>query len=751
MKRNKNIDRRIICVMFFTSLLCSSALGQAPKGSRVAASKKPTKAKCSGAWTGVVTFTRTHRQTNDKTTPRVSGRGTDNESYEIKGDYSAQVVVREDAARDGGSTGTANVTSDYKMIQTVESVEKNSCDRGKTWKDMKGSFSTKTQISGSQEDVSANVSVGVSADGTYRVGVAIPQITGKANGEQTSTYSGQCTAKEGKTLTMPETEKSIDGHSLTSDGRHRVDPKNADQLSGSYSFDLPGGVVETIMWDLRRCGGDLMITDVKFYQPLYPSPHSWIEIKPNGNTIDGNMVKVVATVVNLSGQSKQTLINFKELKEGVDLPEGKIQLNLDAGEEREVPYTWDTSGYAWKAGNPWSQPEMHRQIEVTLANETKTRDIQVRPKPVVVVPGLWSNPELVFKFLGAFKSMPALEWTAELARVAISKTAAENAPVIDKTVRDLQKAENAWHVDLVAHSTGGLMARRYIQDHMPTMFDGRPVATQLVMLGTPNMGTPCSTGVENIFTKIFSRNQPSFSEVSIKNMKEFNKRVKSRNGTKFSIIVGNAFNPICQMDAPGDGITPNRSAIWTIKEWKFSTVPARHENMLGHQPNFNQIVTWLGIPPKGDHKPDYSWATTGSVQSEDEFTRTRNYGAAFRPIRSEAVFSNEDSEPDFSTGLKLPAGQTSEVAIPVKKGSRLSVTFLAPPNVSATLLDANGNVAGRIVTGTPEAEGTFRTITVKKEFESGTWKLRLESTEQSEAEIVIIAFVDYSSNVFAEP
>jgi hypothetical protein len=111
---------------------------QAPKGSRVAASKKPTKAKCSGAWTGIVTFTRVHRQTNRKEDPRVSGRGIDITDYEIKGDYEAKVVVREDMSRSGGSTGTANVTSDYKMIQTVESVEKNSCDRGKTWKDMKG-------------------------------------------------------------------------------------------------------------------------------------------------------------------------------------------------------------------------------------------------------------------------------------------------------------------------------------------------------------------------------------------------------------------------------------------------------------------------------------------------------------------------------------------------------------------------------------------------------------------------------------
>src|SRR5204862_2346977 len=136
---------------------------------------------------------------------------------------------------------------------------------------------------------------------------------------------------------------------------------------------------------------------------LYPSPTSWIEVKDNGYTIDGNLVKIVATVVNTSGQSKSTHINFKELKENVDLPEGNIQVDLGPGEEREVEYAWDTSGYAWKAANLWNQPEPHRQIEAKIPDDTKTRDIMVNPKPVVVIPGLWSKPELVNSFLESFK------------------------------------------------------------------------------------------------------------------------------------------------------------------------------------------------------------------------------------------------------------------------------------------------------------------------------------------------------------
>jgi triacylglycerol esterase/lipase EstA (alpha/beta hydrolase family) len=51
----------------------------------------------------------------------------------------------------------------------------------------------------------------------------------------------------------------------------------------------------------------------------------------------------------------------------------------------------------------------------------------------------------------------------------------------------------AWHVDLVARSMGGLISRQYIDSLMPAdPPDGRPVVSHLVMLGTPNEGSPCA-------------------------------------------------------------------------------------------------------------------------------------------------------------------------------------------------------------------------------------------------------------------
>ena len=137
--------------------------------------------------------------------------------------------------------------------------------------------------------------------------------------------------------------------------------------------------------------------------------------------------------------------------------------------------------------------------------------------------------------------------------------------------------------------------------------------------------------------------------------------------------------------------------------------------------------------------------------------RTRTYGAMFHENTfadfttvPSLVPDDETAEPNFSTGVKLGAGATTEIEIPVTKGSRFSLTFMAPPNVSAVLVDALGVIVGKLIPGTPEGEGTFRTITVKTPFEAGKWKLKLENLEKAESEIAIITFIDFSSVLFAE-
>lgn len=271
--------------------------------------------KCSGAWTGVITYTRTQRMSDNKTVDRVSGLGNDTRDWQMNYNYKATVAVLEAPDRSGSSIGKASINHSFSSIEKISAVEKNSCDRGKTWRDMRGESTSKTETTGTG-NVEANVHIGINADGTYTVSVGLQPITGKTTGSQTSTYSGQCVPKEGKNLNLPPTDTNVDGQSLTSDGSHRINPSDPNRLSGSYTLNLPGGGTETITWSLQKCGAPLRLIDLKFEDMKFPNWNDWQEIAEQKGTIDGNLVKIKAKVLNASGETKFADLKFKEIYKG---------------------------------------------------------------------------------------------------------------------------------------------------------------------------------------------------------------------------------------------------------------------------------------------------------------------------------------------------------------------------------------------------------------------------------------------------
>jgi hypothetical protein len=94
-------------------------------------------------------------------------------------------------------------------------------------------------------------------------------------------------------------------------------------------------------------------------------------------------------------------------------------------------------------------------------------------------------------------------------------------------------------------------------------------------------------------------------------------------------------------------------------------------------------------------------------------------------------------EPDFAKVLKVAAGETTTLAVPVEAASRMGLTFVAASTVSATLLDDSGAVVGTNLTGTPGAGQTFRSMSVDRPVEPGTWTLTLQNTGETEREIVL--------------
>ena len=751
--------------LFAFVLLTSVLSGAIPVAAQTA--KKPTGGSpaaekmaksCPNCWSGVISYTKTLEDKQNSNEPAFGTGDPKNErtKHHLTRSYRYEGKVVVDST--GGRTVThARVSFSDKeekrgsLTQWVR-CHSNESDHIKTYETRDERAETALVF-----EPAESFEINTYAGNAFHFAVEFPDAPGTFEKHSRITHKNFCPdAKPAPSDTDESSPTKISGETAVIDGA--LDPKNPDVIKGTKTW---GGATESgiatfkykVTWSLTRKPAPLMITDVKFYQPIYPSPNDWRYIDANDNAVDGNQVKVAVSILNLSGAEKTVTPQFKELKENIALAGDAPSVTIKPHEEEEVEMLWDTSGFAWKDSGGESQPETTREIEVKIPGDEMSKEIKIYPKPIVVVMGVWSKTDDVRKFKDYVKAVSD-KWRFFAAPVDIHELAADAAQHIDEKVRQTQESENAWHVDLVAHSTGGLSSRVYVNGKMPTLFDGKPAATHLVMVATPNKGTPCVKGIDGIIARIFNKNADALGEITGANMKRFNSMVTNNNGTKFSALVGSSAPQTCQKDAPGDGLITTTSGIWTVTQNKTSTA-ARHMQMLGEVSHFQQIKKWLAVPPRGDHAPATSASTSNFSNenvaglSEDDFGKSRNYGAMFHAVNyaENKNFDDDERDPNFATGVKLAAKQSTEIEIPVTGGSELSLIFYAPANVSATLIDDKGETVGKNLVETAEANEIFRTITVKKSFQSGKWKLKLESRDLAETEIAVTAFIDYNAKI----
>jgi pimeloyl-ACP methyl ester carboxylesterase len=686
----------------------------------------------------------------------------------MKYEYNARVVVTEAAEKNGSSSGSATINHNFSSIETVDAVESNSCDRGKTWKEMRGTSKSQTKTTGSQS-ADANVTVGVNSDGTYSVSVGLPQIQGETTGSQSSEFSGQCTRKEGKSFTMPPTQTTIDGNSLTSSGANRIDPSDPNRISGSYTSTWQD-VTETIEWNLQKCGAPLRLTDLKFEDMKFPDWNAWQEITEQKGTIDGNLVKVKATVLNASGETKYADVKFKETYKGdkwdgakpdAPLNDTVISVRVEPGEEKEVEMIWDSSGYAWFDDG---RPRLVQRIKAELEENSKkidelTKNLKVAPKPVILVHGLWSNAAAWSSWQNILTTSHSYDWKAfavgEKPEKGIMNTGGsflsteptnsilENSQQLGKYIRYAQEDRNAWHVDVVAHSMGGLITRHYIHQFMPgNSPDGRPQIAHLVMLGTPNMGSPCAD-VMNMAFEFLGKNVEAVRQLRQDVAEEFNRVNVNRKGVKFSVLAGDPLPTMCKSVVWNDGVVPVQSAIWKIKDYAKSK--SLHTDLTGTSDFSSFVKPRLAIGPKGDHNPDMSDVTGRVDASSDTLGTNQMVGWNVGRVYGRRDLSLETAPPapdtPFAKSIKIGPKQTVEIEIPVGTAANFGLTFMASSAVSAVLLNETNTVVGKNLSKTAEAAQWFRSIFYDKPTTVATWRLKLENTSDRESEVVLTTWV----------
>jgi pimeloyl-ACP methyl ester carboxylesterase len=757
--------------LFIFSLLISLLLNSFPvitqtrrasrPGNQQVASNQSTKnaVSCSGAWTGVIRYTRTQSSTNNKTVPRVSGRGEDTTNFQMDFNYKATVAVIEGPERNGVSFGRANINHTMTSSEKVVAREKNSCDRGRSWQEMSCESTSRTETTGQASNVEANVNVGVNTDDTYSVSVGLPQINGKVSGSTSGSCSGQCTPKQVKSSNLPATETTIDGQSMQSEVQ-RLNPSDPNRISGSSARTWQN-VTETITWNLQKCGAPLRLIDLKFQHPKFPNFDDWQDIVEQTGTIDGNMVKIKATVLNASGETRYADVRFKETYKGdkwdgarpdAALGDNVVSVRLDPGEQRDVEMVWDSSGYAWYDDG---RPRLVQRIKAELEESGKktdelTKNLKVAPKPLVLVHGLWSSWKAWETWQNILTTSHSYDWKAfpvgEKPEKGVMNTGGafmssdptngifENSQQLGKYIRYAQEDRNAWHVDIVAHSMGGLISRHYIHQFMPPNSpDGRPQVSHLIMLGTPNLGSPCAD-VMNATFDILGKQVEAVRQLKPSVVAEFNRVNFNRKGVKFSALAGNPLPVMCKSVVWNDGVVPVESAIWNVKDHALSK--NIHTDLTGTEDFSSFVKPRLAIGPKGNHDPEAPDASQFPTQSGRNFNHPQLYFNAAYKLNL-FVDGDQDSRPTFAKEVVLEPNQSIEVEVPVPAAANFGVSFMADAGVSVSLFDESGTLRGRNLANSAEARGFFRTIFVDSIIKSGKWKLKIENTGKLKSDVVI--------------
>ncbi len=569
-------------------------------------------------------------------------------------------------------------------------------------------------------------------------------------------------------MSMPPTPTTIEGHSLTSDGTNRINPSDPNRISGSYSTTLLG-ITETITWNLQKCGAPLRITDLSFEDMKFPNWNDWREVVEQRGTTDGNLVKIKAKILNASGETKYPDISFVETYKGDKWdgarPDSKLEnsgtsISIEAGDEKEVEFVWDSSGYAWFDDG---RPRYLQRIKVELEDngnkvDEMTKNLKVAPKPLVLVHGLWSNWTAWETWQNILTTTHSYDWKAfpvgEKPEKGVMNTGGEfmssqptnsifeNSQQLGKYIRYAQEERNAWHVDLVAHSMGGLISRHYIHNFMPANSpDGRPQIAHLVMLGTPNMGSPCAD-VMNLAFEVTGKNVEAIRQLKPAVVEEFNRINTNRKGVKFSVLAGNPLPVMCKSVVWNDGVVPVQSAVWQIADNALSN--SVHTDLKGTKDFSSFVKPRLAIGPKGDHNPAVPEEPRSRPRAESRQTQPHPNVFVNTSFQVSKRFSNGPVElatrEDFAKSVMVPARSFLMIDVPVDDALNFGITFMGPNEVSAILLDETGKEKGTNKGGSPEAFQWFRSIFVPQRVETGTWKLRLENPSDLEKEVLVTSW-----------
>lgn len=786
-----SFKQRIIGLLLLTAILFSnfSAFAQKRIGGQTKSSvqktsgEKPAKS-CNSGYQGAVNYTKTVATTST---------GKYGSYTNMKRTYQANIIVRDDG-RPQGSTSMSEIglTGSFNLYgQAAASVSEKDDRNDVSEKDeyckmsLKGAgpkqrvhceskYTRTTEATGTISD--ANVYIGLKGRTmTLSIG-RLPQLSGMTSVVSNSSCSGTCSPqKPVSSSSSIEVNGAGEKNARTDEDKITFNPQSFNRLSGSWSRTEPtpgGKVTENFQWNLSRCSPPLEIANITFEHKRVPDPNTWHGIDPLSGTVDGNIVKVKARVFNNGGDTAYANVKFSETKSNEQLPDAQVSVAVSPGEYRDVEYEWDTSGFAWDE-NQKKQSEREIKAELEGGN-TETAKIKILPKPIIMAHGLWSNAAAWAEYPIYMREIHSFAWRGyavgadpshgkmntgdQPGNSGATNTIYQNAQELAKQVKFAREENNAWHVDIVAHSMGGLISRQYINTFMPTVFDNKPEVTHLVMLGTPNQGSPCADSVNGLFEEFDKNDMQAMRELKPILVRAFNTRINNRKGVKFSILIGLFMPQTCLDESEwGDGVVPMTSAKYNNTDYAY--VARNHIDLTGIEDFKGFVMPRIAIGPKKARTEQLQALIEGNSNDNfaslgDDVYQKQNaysFGEYFRNTSykqtENAVAEKDDSQKNVTTRQKveLNANESKEIEIPVRNGSSAGVILVAAPSVSATLKDASGTLLGESKGGMEALKEMFRTIAVKHQITNGVWKLKLENLG-NQATTVFVAGITNSGS-----
>ncbi|MEV1005572.1 transposase [Nonomuraea sp. NPDC050202] len=458
----------------------------------------------------------------------------------------------------------------------------------------------------------------------------------------------------------------------------------------------------------------------------YPS-EEWTEV-PDGqaNTIDGNRVRISVTVRNPTPFRLSRKLRISEIHRGKPLPGGEIDIDLEPHEVNTQRMTWDTAGFAWGDGYASGYRSLLAEL-FTVGGKQESSDsesIRVQPKPVVLVHGFRSNAKQAWEGYDAIlrRINPHLHGFAvgdgqvpgrmntdgDQNEGRRTFTLPQNVEQEGLYIEGVRKRTGAFHVDVLAHSMGGVITRRYIQAGMPSSPDGKPVINRLLQLGTPNRGTPCADILVNWYGGMNSEMPltPAIEELTTDSMNTFNTEYTDLKGVKISSLVGVGNKSICThypRDFDGDGVVPADSArhVYTDVPTTLTTHVKMTKSVADAQAYVAPRLASL-LAGEGEPAPLKS---AGSVKA-----------------------TKGDASAVFATlSATAETGKTVSVPLEVPDGSHFGVVGMLPQTVGMVLRDPSGKPAASYTAGSEVAVEPFQGLSVAQP-QAGAWKVEISNT-----------------------